>query len=187
MSSVLSKIMGSRKLNKAVIFTHLYLVVIAILVNSMIYLSITRPSFDQFYSGSVVSVPQELSVFDNFSTPIPGDILQKVHGQMLNQELEEQAELYEGRLEVLESQLADLSEQNSSAPEREVIVREVIRLVEVPQASPINETPPTSRNVVLPVVGSQQLRADGAMQVKDSSCSSGFAWVTPRLVRTCQD
>ncbi len=189
MLHLLSKVMGSRKLNRAVVFTHLYLFLVAILVNSMIYLSITRPSFAEFYSGSVVDVPQELQVFDDFSTPLAADFLSQVHSEMLSDELENQALVYEGRLAELEGKLDELSVAAQETPaQQQVIVREVIKVVEVPVESPS----PSGANTNIeanpsqkPVVQQQRLREDGSMMVKDTTCTSGFAWVTPRLVKTC--
>ncbi len=163
--SGLHQVMGARGISKAVVATHLYLLLVAVMVNSILYLGVTREGFSDIYSGSVLTVPQEISEQLDL---VPEAAL--LEGEVLG--LSE-------KVKELETELLELS-QREVAPvsPQQVIVKEVIKVI---QADAPSQTTSGSR----PANSPQQINETGAMIVNAQECPSGFASVTPRLVRTC--
>jgi hypothetical protein len=156
-----SKVMGARGITKGVLMTHLYLFILALMINSMMYLGITKPSFENFYTSSVLNIQEEIES-------------EHLESQELL-ELKAQVQDFDGEISALKEELTHYS---SKATNKEVIVKEVVRVI---------HQEPVSKNTsgIQPVLVPQQVNESGAMIVDASECESGYASVTPRLVRTC--
>lgn len=163
--SLLHQVMGSRKISKGVLMTHLYLLMVAVLLNSMMYVVVTKPSFDKYLTSSVLSVQDELVNNSDDSLKIS--------------DLESQIAEFTLEIETLKSMPPQIVRVEPVEVEKEVIIQEVVRVVH--EQAPTSTTSKAS----LPVIRPQQINETGAMIVNAPDCESGYASVTPRLIRNC--
>jgi hypothetical protein len=105
-SSVFSyfrQVIGARRVSNMLMITHLYILLVAVLINSLLYLSITKPSFDSFYTSSVLQVPEIVSTVEN------------TRETRMNESVHVDA--YVDRLDLLEEQLSTLEKLENLVPE----------------------------------------------------------------------
>lgn len=163
-------------IKKQVLLTHVYVVFLAILINVTMYMFVTMPNIEKYYSASILTNVGKTIAENN-------EALRKD----LNHEAEDEA-----AFALLREQLSALKNKVDTTPAQVVVEKNTVeRIVEKPQVIEktivFDSSPPTlvsdeNTDQSYHINGRDK---NGEVLVPDAGCGLGYAWMNARLERTC--